>query len=220
MTEEELTKLMYINRETITIEELENLYNISGEEVFDLCKLYHEEDLLTIHLLSFAKEYNIDPNVLGKLLTIQDPKDLLTVYFYYKALSRIGIVTPYVIDKLIGIRCLGHDEIREIYRTIDEYMTPQATLEGTISILSEEAEVFFESSIEMSEQARDFILEVLADFHNLKDQFKVYDSNDKLPLNKVLGDDTYPNQQFSRRRLKKINALITRFNNKKAQKVG
>ncbi len=220
MTEEELTKLMYINRETITIEELENLYNISGEEVFDLCKFYQEEDLLTIHLLSFAKEYNIDPNVLGKLLTIQDPKDLLTVYFYYKALSRIGIVTPYVIDKLIGIRCLGHDEIREIYRTIDEYMTPQATLEGTISILSEEAEVFFESSIEMSEQARDFILEVLTDFHNLKDQFKVYDSNDKLPLNKVLGDDTYPNQQFSRRRLKKINALITRFNHNKAQKVG
>ena len=157
---------------------------------------------------------------MSKFLDIQDPKDLLTIYFYYKALSKVGVVTPYIIDKLIGIRCLGHDELREIYRTIDEYMTPEATLEGTISLLSEEAEIFFESSMTMSEQARDFILEILTDFYNLKDSFRFYDKEENLPLNRVLGDETFPKQSLSRRKLKKINTIISRFNNKNNKKEG
>ncbi len=220
MTEQELNKLMYINKDNITIEEFNSLYNISYEEILGLLEFYATDDLLTIHLLAFAREYNMNSEVLSKFLDIQDPKDLLTIYFYYKALSKVGVVTPYIIDKLIGIRCLGHDEIREIYRTIDEYMTPEATLEGTISLLSEEAEEFFESSMTMSEQARDFILEILTDFYNLKDSFKVYDKEEDLPLNKVLGDETYPNQSLSRRKLKKINTLIARFNNKNNKKEG
>lgn len=220
MTEQELNKLMYINKDNITIEEFKSLYNISYVEILGLLEFYATEDLLTIHLLAFSKEYNIDSEVLSKFLDIQDPKDLLTIYFYYKALSKVGVVTPYIIDKLIGIRCLGHDELREIYRTIDEYMTPEATLEGTISLLSEEAEIFFESSMTMSEQARDFILEILTDFYNLKDSFRFYDKEENLPLNRVLGDETYPKQSLSRRKLKKINTLIARFNNKNNKKEG
>ncbi len=220
MTEQELNKLMYINKDNITIEEFKSLYNISYVEILGLLEFYATEDLLTIHLLAFSKEYNIDSEVLSKFLDIQDPKDLLTIYFYYKALSKVGVVTPYIIDKLIGIRCLGHDELREIYRTIDEYMTPEATLEGTISLLSEEAEIFFESSMTMSEQARDFILEILTDFYDLKDSFRVYDKENDLPLNRVLGDETYPKQSLSRRKLKKINTLIARFNNKNNKKEG
>ena len=220
MTEQELNKLMYINKDNITIEEFKSLYNISYVEILGLLEFYATEDLLTIHLLAFSKEYNIDSEVLSKFLDIQDPKDLLTIYFYYKALSKVGVVTPYIIDKLIGIRCLGHDELREIYRTIDEYMTPEATLEGTISLLSEEAEIFFESSMTMSEQARDFILEILTDFYNLKDSFRFYDKEENLPLNRVLGDETFPKQSLSRRKLKKINTIISRFNNKNNKKEG
>ena len=40
MTEQELNKLMYINKDNITIEEFNSLYNISYEEILGLLEFY------------------------------------------------------------------------------------------------------------------------------------------------------------------------------------
>ena len=77
MTEQELNKLMYINKDNITIEEFKSLYNISYVEILGLLEFYATEDLLTIHLLAFSKEYNIDSEVLSKFLDIQDPISII-----------------------------------------------------------------------------------------------------------------------------------------------
>ena len=51
MTEQELNKLMYINKDNITIEEFKSLYNISYVEILGLLEFYATEDLLTKNII-------------------------------------------------------------------------------------------------------------------------------------------------------------------------
>ena len=182
MTEEVLRDLLCLNK-IVMKEDLEYLYNIDEEKLDQYILAY--EDLDTINTVLFSKKYDIDLKLVQRFSDILDDNDLFMIYFYYLVLSKYGKVTPYVIDKLEGIRCVKHFEIMEVYRTVYEYINPDCELENIVNDLVSYAEVIFESSIDMQEEYRSFILNNLKEFYALKENFKNYEKEKDLPFNQV-----------------------------------
>lgn len=208
MAEEVLRDLLCLNK-IVMKEDLEYLYNIDEERLNQYILAY--EDLDTINTILFSKKYDIDLKLVQRFSDILDDNDLFMIYFYYLVLSKYGKVTPYVIDKLEGIRCVKHFEIMEVYRTVYEYINPDCELENIVNDLVSYAEVIFESSIDMQEEYRSFILNNLKEFYALKENFKNYEKEKDLPFNQVFQNKTFTGVKLSRSRTKKINHLITKF---------
>lgn len=208
MTEENLRDLLCLNK-IVTNEDLMNLYNVPEERLNLLLLAYDNID--EVNALLFSKKYNMELNIVKRLSEILDDNDLFMVYFYYLVLSKYGKVTPYVIDKLEGIRCVKYAELMEVYRTVDEYITPESDLENVVYNLVNYAEVIFESAIEMKEEYRSFILSNLKEFQNLKESLKVYDKTEDLPVNEVYQNKSFTGKKLTRNKTKKINHLIMKF---------
>ncbi len=208
MTEENIRELLCLNK-IVTKEDLMYLYNIKEEEFNILlleCQNFDEANIWI-----FSRKYNIDLSVVKRLSEILDDNDLFMVYFYFLVLSKYGKVTPYVIDKLEGIRCVKYAELMEVYRTVDEYITPESSLENVVYNLVNYAELIFESAINMSEVYRSFILSNLKEFQNLKESLKVYDKTEDLPVNEVYQNKSFTGKKLTRNKTKKIQHLITKF---------